>query len=100
MVTTAAVAIEWSAPGHVRVVEPGDTPLPADGIAPVLVEHKASRWRSIPSVGQTFSPLSPIGTTGRALPGPCRLQRPGSTGGHMQPRLAARAEQHTAGGSR
>jgi Protein of unknown function (DUF429) len=40
---TAAVAIEWSTPGQARVVDVRH-PLPAADIAPLIAEHKASRW--------------------------------------------------------
>jgi hypothetical protein len=40
---TAAVAIDWSIPDEARVVDVRH-PLPAADIAPLIAEHKASRW--------------------------------------------------------
>jgi Protein of unknown function (DUF429) len=40
---TAAVAIDWSSPGQASVVYVRH-PLPAVDIAPLIAEHKASRW--------------------------------------------------------
>lgn len=40
---TAAVAIEWSTPGQGRIVDVRH-PLPAADIAPLIAEHKGSRW--------------------------------------------------------
>ena len=40
---SAAVAIEWSTPRQARVVDVRH-PLPAADIAPLIAEHKASRW--------------------------------------------------------
>jgi hypothetical protein len=40
---TAAVAIDWSTPGEARVVDVRH-PLPAADIAPLISEHRESRW--------------------------------------------------------
>lgn len=40
---TAAVALDWSTPGEARVVDVR-RPLPADDIAPLISEHRESRW--------------------------------------------------------
>lgn len=40
---TAAVAIDWSTAGEARIVDVRH-PLPAEHIAPLIAEHKASSW--------------------------------------------------------
>jgi hypothetical protein len=82
---TVAVALGWSTPGEASVVDVR-RPLRAVDRAPLISEHRESRWAVDVPFGwpDQFVPLCPAVTTDRCRPKRCRRQpirRNGGLGG-------------------